>query len=326
MKISQSKVAKLLLAAFLLILVFRAVNFSELSAALSQMTLELIVALLLLSVFMIYISALKWRLILLGLPRENEDDESAVSTGRLFNLYLMGYFVNLIFPSYVGGDLVRSVQLGKCVGQVRALAATVFERYTGLVAMVALSFAFVWCIEGITPQIVLLVSAITVGTFAGTVIALFPMPDSLWQRLPLGAKISGATRKLQNSFHLVRRNKQLVVQALFISFLYHSLTVLNTALAGVAVGWHDPSFIKLFVVVPVILLIGAVPISPQGLGIQEGAFYFFLQVAGATPAQALGVALVLRAKSYVLALAGGVAWYFRPQSEIRVGESATRTS
>lgn len=313
----KSKAFKYAIAVLVLLLVFRAVNFLELISALSQITFELIVALLLLSLIMIYLSALKWKIILDGIPQEGAAAATEeISTPRLFCLYLVGYFVNLIFPSYVGGDVVRSVQLGKAVGQVRALAATVFERYTGLVAMVALSFAFVWFLPGVTSQIEILVCLIALGTVSGTALALFPISGRLWSRLPfgLGAKLSAPVTKLQSSFHLVRRNGRLVVSAFLLSFIYHSLTVLNTALAGAAVGWSDPSILQLFVVVPIILLIGAIPLSPQGLGIQEGAFYYFLQLAGATPAQALGVALVLRAKSYVLALIGGIAWYLEPRN------------
>ena len=58
---------------------------------------------------------------------------------HLFNLYLVGYFVNLFMPSYLGGDLVRSWYAGKEIGQHEALAATILERYTGFVAMIVLA-------------------------------------------------------------------------------------------------------------------------------------------------------------------------------------------
>ena len=90
--------------------------------------------------------------------------------------------------------------------------------------------------------------------------------------------------------------------------MYHTVTVVNTLAAAAAVGWSQPPVAELFVVLPLILLVGALPLTPNGLGIQEGAFFFFLCAVGASPAQALGVALVLRAKSYVLALFGWLVW------------------
>ena len=61
-----------------------------------------------------------------------------------------------------------------------------------------------------------------------------------------------------------------------------------------------------FIVLPLILTIGALPLTPSGLGIQEGAFVFFLHGIGASEEQALLIALILRAKSVILALLGGL--------------------
>ncbi|NBO19859.1 MAG: hypothetical protein EBV03_11695, partial [Proteobacteria bacterium] len=99
-------------------------------------------------------------------------------------------------------------------------------------------------------------------------------------------------------------------KALLLSVLFHSVTVVNTVAAGYVVGWDNPPIRELFVVLPLILLVGALPITPSGLGIQEGAFFYFLGGLGASPGQALGIALVLRAKSYLLALLGWLCWIF----------------
>jgi len=50
------------------------------------------------------------------------------------------------------------------------------------------------------------------------------------------------------------------------------------------------------------------PLTPSGLGLQEGAFLFLLQRIGASHAQGLGVGLVLRAKVMLVAVIGGVLW------------------
>jgi uncharacterized membrane protein YbhN (UPF0104 family) len=93
-----------------------------------------------------------------------------------------------------------------------------------------------------------------------------------------------------------------------LSFLFHLLTVVNTYAAGWAIGWESPNFGGLFVVVPLILLVSMIPITPSGLGLTEGAFVFFLQRVGATEVEGLGVALVLRAKVVIIAAVGGLLW------------------
>jgi uncharacterized protein (TIRG00374 family) len=103
-----------------------------------------------------------------------------------------------------------------------------------------------------------------------------------------------------------RGNPILFFKALAYSFLFHVLTVVNTYVACRAIGWEDPQFFGLFVVVPLILLVGMLPLTPNGVGLQEGAFVFFLQRVGSSASQGLAVGLVLRAKVILLALVGGI--------------------
>lgn len=309
MTLDKKKLFKNLFAVSVLALLCYLVNPKELWGALSNLTLEAVLYLAVISVVLILISAVKWKMFL----HVFSDDISIV---RLFNLYLMGYFVNLIIPSYLGGDAVRSWHIGKKVGQHEALAATVLERYTGIVAMAVLAFIFMWFSDLTTPQIKLAVTGLLIALAAGTVVALSDWIIGIISRTPFIKKFSGHLKKVQDGFDLARRDRFLLVKTFALSLLFHSVTVVNTVAAAYAVGWYDPPVWDLFVVLPLILLIGALPVAPSGLGIQEGAFYFFLHGIGATPAQALGIGIVLRAKSYVLAAIGGLVWlkYRNPES------------
>jgi uncharacterized protein (TIRG00374 family) len=269
--------------------------------ALSQVGFLDIVNLLLLSGALILVSAVKWGLFLSALSQR-------VPTIRLVRLYLIGYFVNLLMPSYLGGDVVRSLAVGRTMGQHEAFAATVLERYTGLVAMLFLALIFVWWAPAVPFLVYVAVVILNLGAVVLTLCALSERSIKLLRHLPGTKGIVTSFERLQRAFHLARGNSTLLVRTFGLSLLYHCLTVVNTAVAACAVGWCSYGVFDLFSVLPLILLIGAIPVSPQGLGIQEGAFTYFLSVIGATPEQAIGVAVVLRAKSYVLALIGGLLW------------------
>ncbi|MCO6432023.1 MAG: flippase-like domain-containing protein [Deltaproteobacteria bacterium] len=273
----------------------------ELLQTLSQLTAATFAYLMLISFLLIHVSVLKWQLFL-------QHFSERVSSFRLFNLYLTGYFVNLILPSYLGGDAVRSFYIGKRVGQHEAAAATILERYTGIVAMLLFAFVFMWQVEAVTWQIKGAVVACLAALFTGTIFVLSRGMLQLAGRITVLKPAVPHLDKVRDALHLARKDRGLLIKAMSLSFLFHTITVLNTAAAAFAVGWFDPPIWDLFVVLPLILLIGALPVSPNGLGMQEGAFYFFLHSIGATPAQALGVAVVLRAKSYVLALIGWLSW------------------
>jgi len=281
------------------------VDLHALVAVLSNLTVGIALALLALSAALIAVSAVKWKSFL-------DSSEHKLSLWRLFNLYLVGYFVNAFAPSFVGGDVVRSWYIGKRVGQHQAAAATILERYTGLVSMVGLALIFVWFVHEIQLRVVLLVLGVAFGVALVTVLALSTRFakwfEHLLPRAPIVRKVFANIAGIQDALCTIGADRRRLGYAFALSLLYHSLTVLNTLVAAHAVGWDTALARDLFVVLPLILLLGALPVAPSGLGIQEGAFYFFLQSIGATPAQALGVALVLRAKSYVLALVGGVIW------------------
>jgi uncharacterized membrane protein YbhN (UPF0104 family) len=122
--------------------------------------------------------------------------------------------------------------------------------------------------------------------------------------------------EIRNAFFQALVRPRLFLKAMALSFLFHCLTVVNTALAAAAIGWYEFSVVELFVIIPFVLLIGALPLTPMGLGIQEGAFFFFLQLLGASPEQALAIPLLLRAKSYLLAIPGAFFFFLvKPVAE-----------
>lgn len=297
------RLVKTLFGLLLCALLVYLVDIRALWGALKELTWESIALLFALSFLMIGVSVLKWRCFI-------ESYGIRVPFVRLFNLYIVGYFVNILVPSYVGGDVVRSWYVGKRVGQHQAFTSTILERYTGLVAMVGLAVVFVWWVENISPLLKLAVVVLALGVVGVTWLALSPACVERLQTIKAFGRIATHFKKVQDGLHLAGRNPRLLSKALALSLLFHTLTVVNTMVAGQAVGWDDPPFWGLFVVLPLILLIGALPVAPSGLGIQEGAFYVFLTALGATPAQALGVGVVLRAKSYVLALLGGLIWIY----------------
>ena len=292
---------KIALALSIIAFLLYTVNLEQLLGALANLTWPIAIYLVFLTVVLIVVSALKWKFFLESLG-------ATVRLGHLVKLYVLGYFVNLIMPSYLGGDLVRSWYVGRKVGQHAALSATILERYTGILAMLVLALCFMWFVDLVTWEIKTAVIVLTAVMFVGTFLALTPRVLRVLLRFRYLRPFHRHAEKIQNCFLLVKANPGILKKTLILSFIFHSVTVLNTMAAGYAVGWFDPPIWDLFVILPLILIIGALPIAPSGLGIQEGAFFFFLVGIGATPAQALGVGIVLRIKQYLVALLGGVFW------------------
>lgn len=277
------------------------VDLKSIVDALSMVSVADLAVLFLIGAALILISVLKWRAFLARL-------RISASLGHLYRLYLVGYFVNLVMPSYVGGDVVRSLYVGPNVDRAHAVSATLLERYTGFMAMVLMSLVALPFSSAVTWQMSTLVGLVAAGAVGGSV-ALFSRRVSWLGRIVgLPERWTAQAVRIEDGLVWGITDPRLICQAALLSAAFHVMTIVNTVAVAHAVGWEAAPWGELFVVVPLILLVGAVPISPQGLGIQEGAFLFFLQSAGASGAEALAVALVLRAKSYVLALVGGILW------------------
>lgn len=260
---------------------------------------------------MIYVSCIKWRMFL-----QASGTDAPIS--ELFKLYVLGYFINLFSPSTLGGDAVRSYQLGKKLGsQVNSFSATFLERFTGLLAMALLAMIFLLLgseqVKGFEIPVVIVflsTSVIAIAAFSNFGYAIFDKFARFGIRLLGQGKLANLAasflKKIETGLSSVRGNLPLFLKSFLVSLVFHGFTIINTKIAANALGWWTAPVGGLFVVVPLVLIASAVPITPSGLGIQEGAFLFFLEKLGAGRAEAAGVALLLRAKAVVLGILGGI--------------------
>lgn len=287
--------------AAVIVLVF-VVDVGSVLRSLAMVSLQDVLLILLLSFLLVWVSVLKWQLFL---------KELGIEPGiwRLIRLYLLGYFVNLLVPSYVGGDIARTVAAAKGADKAKAFSATFLERYTGLVAMVAMALVGVAFSAAATPMIRTATLLIGLGTLVASVVIFLSYASKCARYLRCPDKIVTITERIEAGMRSGLSRPSVLAKAAALSLLFHLLTIVNTGAVGFAVGWVDIPWVDLVVVVPLILLIGAIPVSPQGLGIQEGAFLFFLASIGATDAQGIAIGIILRAKSYFLALLGGALWF-----------------
>ena len=308
----SKRLLKIIVSLAIFSLLFYLVDLKEIITSIGSLTPLTIFYLIMVSVLLVYLSAIKWSYFIdsFGLK---------VPVFHLFNLYLVGYFVNLLAPSYIGGDVARSWYVGKKIGQHNALTATILERYTGLVAMLGLATIFIWVVDLVTWPIRIVVLTAALGIVAITLMALSDRSIKIISKIRQLEPLIKHVIKIQDGLRLAKRDKPLLIKALLLSFLFHSFTVVNVLTAAAAIGWIDPPIIDLFVVLPLILLIGAIPLAPNGLGLQEGAYLYFLTGIGATPSQALAIGIILRAKGYILAILGGVVWFC-----LRIRKEASR--
>ncbi len=250
------------------------------------------------------ISCLRWKVVL-------EARGIRVSVHLLVFYYTIGYFFSSFLPSMFGGDVARSYIFGRQIhNQVESFASVFMERLTGLTGLVLVAGAATLLNTATLREAGLLPGMCAI--IAGFCVFLFlvfnrPLVERAG-RIVRGKRLSRARDKFlafHDAVYSFRNEKRVIALALLHSVIFQFLTSVNTWIVCRALGL-DIRFLDIMVVVPIILLICAIPVTPSAAGIWELAFAIFFTRLGYDRAAGANIALGLRAKNIVVALLGGL--------------------
>jgi len=189
----------------------------------------------------------------------------------------IGAFGNNFVPGQTGGDVVKAIYImRRCPGnKLHAFLSVVIDRLLGLASLVllataAIAFAgerFTLLIIGVTS---LLASGLIVGgiLFSRRLRSLLRI-DILLRKLP--KRILQSLVQIDEAIHLYRGNKRGLALWMLGGMLNHSLLVSAVAVLGHGLGVGVPNG-EYFMLVPVINIVSAIPIAPQGWGIGEALY------------------------------------------------------
>ena len=107
--------------------------------------------------------------------------------------------------------------------------------------------------------------------------------------------------------------------AIINSVIFQLLAVVNVWLSALAFG-DELNFISVLVAVPVILFIMNIPFSIGGIGLMEFAYVFTLPLFGASTSLALSTVLLIRAKSILDSLFGGILYLVLNKQKASINE------
>lgn len=271
----------------------------------------------LVSVLMNLVSSYKWYVLLCS-------RQIHVTLSRLFALYYVGKFFNLFLPTGMGGDVARVYELGRITGtNTESLASVFVERFTGMITLTAVSAVAVlislreYDIPVITTSLLLCVLITTVVTW----MILDTRPLTWFSRLATGriAALSGLFGKLHKVHGAIRAYKDrpgTLWYAFVISVVFYFLAVINVWVSALAFS-REVEFLTILVAVPAIMLIMNLPISIGGLGLMEAAYTIIFTAFGYSSSLALSTALLIRLKTLVDGVIGGLFYLARGERPAR---------
>lgn len=260
---------------------------------------------LLVSVLINMVSALKWWLLI-------RSQQIVAGYWRIFCYYVVGQFYNQVLPTSVGGDVVRSYELGRYSGRHADSLASVFvERYTGVLVLLLIAAAAVLAQLSRFDSVYIYLSLAAFS--AGLAFIAWLVLDLRaygWLRDLLTSKVSKLESlflkidKLLASISAYRQSKTALLVAFANSFLFYFVAVVNVYVTAL-VFQADVSFVDMLLATPVIMLLMNLPISLGNLVLMEASYTGVLALMGYSPALGLSVALTMRMKSLIDGIVGG---------------------
>lgn len=259
----------------------------------------------------VYLSVLKWQLLLAALG------VTAPQT-KLYPIYLASTFLNNFAPSTVGGDIGRVYYAAKSTSKPsKVTASVVVERATGVVALA------LWVLLASTIEydlarksgIILVLLVGVLATFLALAMGYLLWRSRLWESVRMG-RLEGLVvwvtvllAGISDSFRVYRSAPGALVVSLVLSMGFHLVTIYGAVLLFRALDL-DVSLTQLMLLIPAISLLGLFPFSVNGWGIREGGYTFLFTQVGLTFDQALAAALLGRSLLMLVSLSGGIVLLF----------------
>lgn len=231
-------------------------------------------------------------------------------------LYFVGLFFNNFLFGTLGGDVYKIYAVGRqhqALGRVAG--ATLVDRLVGVsalctLALVAALSALVW--GRIPVSLAVLILLFSLGTMTVAGIILHPSWGErvqVWlEKLPFG-NLSQRLARLMSYLREYRNSTRTLNSVFLLSLVIQSSRVLAHFFVGIAMGWSlmAGDLGKFFLVIPVLGLIIALPISIGGWGVREWAGVALFAPLGRTGGEAITLLALTASLTLLVSLLGGVA-------------------
>ena len=261
----------------------------------------------------ILLGAWRWHMVLRA-------QRVGASRGRAVEISFVAHFFNAFLLGSTGGDLIKAYYAAGDTPhqQAESVVSVIVDRLIGLLSM--LVFAAVMMVPNLglltrNPGLGLL-ALVVLGMLGGLLLFAgvslqsgvsrwWPGAREWLRRLPKGASLERALEAARR----FGQQRGLLARAFGLSMLLNIACVLQIWVLARGLGLEIRP-VYLFVLVPMIICIAALPITPSGLGVRENLYVLALAVPQiqVSAAAALSLSLLAYAGSLCWSLLGGVVY------------------
>jgi len=247
-----------------------------------------------------------------------------LSLPRLSGLFLIGMFYNQFLPGGTGGDIIKSYFLLKETPDKKAgaLLAVIFDRFIGLVALIAITGALIslrydflskttetrWLLR----FLLVLLGASILGLLSTFVISGFNLFHSLPKKFPGREKLI----EISAAYHLYAHHWRATLAAFGASIVAHLATFATFLCVAYSLR-ANVKIVDFFAVMPIERTISAMPISFAGIGWREKVLQIMLHGLCGVPE---GTAILIGSLSFLVVLIcclpGAIVYFFYKPSGV----------
>jgi uncharacterized protein (TIRG00374 family) len=257
----------------------------------SQQNLWLLIVAIVIFPITIILTAYRWHELLKALGIH-------LGTRRTFILTMVGAFYNSFMPGSTGGDVLKALYASRQTNRRTFAVMSVFiDRIIGLLALIivgGIAASTQWHVPqcrhiAIVSFCILAATALGLLVFyQPTLHRLFGL-DWILSRLPFQKQVKHAVEVMM----IYKGEPGLVLWSLLVTFPVHVTVIVCAACCGKAFGLPMP-WLYYGAIVPVIVLVGSLPISPQGAGVMEYFAIKLTETRGATVSEAFALTMSIR--------------------------------
>jgi uncharacterized protein (TIRG00374 family) len=260
-------ILRISISLILLIFLFKQVDSASLLEIIKKADKTLLYLSFLITFFGYFFCFLRWKMLLeaagIKLPQK-----------RLVSAFSAGIFFNMFLPSTVGGDFVRSADIGYHSKKTSTVVATVLlDRISGFAGMITVALAALVLGYGIIKdlRIVFVIGILAVLLF---LIIMLIFNDSVcgflnkFSSSGRRGKIISGMQSVLVQMHGFKDHKSVVVKNLLLSVAIQSIGPLTAYM--IAVSFHlEANILYFFLFVPIISAVTILPVSIGGLGVRD---------------------------------------------------------
>jgi glycosyltransferase 2 family protein len=262
------------------------------------------------------VAAVRWHSILRSL-------RLAMPLWTVVQIFYVMAFLNSFVPAGLGGDALRVWLLHKNVRDIMtAVDSVLIDRIVVVSALLIAAAAvqpLLWLQAG-NSLLLVAITASTLAMIAGIFAVIFVVPRLDW---PVLGRLMPTVQTVSHDLRLVFLDVKALSAAIVPAFASNLLLV-GAAFALAYGAGIDVGFLTWLVVMPVVLLVSALPISIGGWGTREIAMVYMLGLFAVPPDLAVVISIQFGLCTTIASLVGAPVWTMLDQARAQPAPRGAR--